>query len=298
MKLSVVIPCFNHGFRLPEKLRQLKAQTRRPDEIVIVDDASTDNTPAIIESLRSPIPIHSIRNDCNLKVPETCNRGVDACSGDHVFLTAADDDLIDSGAFARAEDAFANWIDDAAFWCTPSWFLNMDTGIGWHGGQMFNSMRWVPNYGAENMMKDGTYAAQGQTMVWRKAAFPWYRSRHRWQHDFLPPLQAALKYGFLYDPTTTVRLNTRSGSYCTAGRQTPAHAEALRAMVKDAEADSELRAAMQGSPLWGQFGFPILKAVKGTPFDAPGLRWHVWKHEMRRLVGRNIPVWLHKALMR
>jgi rhamnosyltransferase len=45
-RISVVIPTLNAGPRLPRLLAALRQQTRPPDEVVVVDSASTDNTPA------------------------------------------------------------------------------------------------------------------------------------------------------------------------------------------------------------------------------------------------------------
>lgn len=42
--ISIVIPSHNHGLKLAGCLRSINNQTRRPQEIIVVDDASTDNT--------------------------------------------------------------------------------------------------------------------------------------------------------------------------------------------------------------------------------------------------------------
>ena len=47
MKISVVIPAYNEEALLPECLRTLRSQTRQPDEIIVVDNNSTDATAQI-----------------------------------------------------------------------------------------------------------------------------------------------------------------------------------------------------------------------------------------------------------
>ena len=42
--LQVVITCYNQGRFLPESIGSVLSQTRRPDEILLIDDGSTDNT--------------------------------------------------------------------------------------------------------------------------------------------------------------------------------------------------------------------------------------------------------------
>jgi len=48
-KVSVVIPCYNHGEYLNEAVESILAQTFQDFEIIIVDDASTDGTRQFIE---------------------------------------------------------------------------------------------------------------------------------------------------------------------------------------------------------------------------------------------------------
>jgi Glycosyl transferase family 2 len=51
MLVSIVVPVYNRGALLVEAVNSAVAQTYRPIEVIIVDDASTDDTPRVIESL-------------------------------------------------------------------------------------------------------------------------------------------------------------------------------------------------------------------------------------------------------
>jgi glycosyltransferase involved in cell wall biosynthesis len=48
MKISIVIPCFNAAENLPQVISALNSQSIKPNEIIIADDGSTDNTKNII----------------------------------------------------------------------------------------------------------------------------------------------------------------------------------------------------------------------------------------------------------
>lgn len=48
MRISVIIPTYQHAKTLPECLNSIFAQTRSPDEIIVVNDGSTDGTDRLL----------------------------------------------------------------------------------------------------------------------------------------------------------------------------------------------------------------------------------------------------------
>ncbi len=90
--LSVILPNYNHGLFLPRAARALLAQEAPPDEIIIVDDGSSDNSRAVIEELAARHPtIRVLWNETNCGAIPTLNRGIAAATGRYVYLAAADD---------------------------------------------------------------------------------------------------------------------------------------------------------------------------------------------------------------
>ena len=51
--ISVVIPSFNAGRWIAASLDSVLAQTRPPDEVIVVDDGSTDDTAAVLARIAS-----------------------------------------------------------------------------------------------------------------------------------------------------------------------------------------------------------------------------------------------------
>ena len=67
--LSVVTPNYNHGHLIGRAIEAVLSQSRCPDEYLILDDASTDNSLEIIEHYASRHPfIRVLRNKQNLGV--------------------------------------------------------------------------------------------------------------------------------------------------------------------------------------------------------------------------------------
>ena len=85
---SVVIPAYNCAAFLPETLESVFAQTYRDLEIILVDDGSTDNTPAVVAPYLNRI--NYIRQK-NGGLPAARNTGIRAAKGEFIALLDADD---------------------------------------------------------------------------------------------------------------------------------------------------------------------------------------------------------------
>lgn len=93
IRLSAIIPNYNHGKFIGRAVDALLAQSVRPDEIIIVDDASTDDSRIVIESLRDrhPTLIRFVTHDVNLGAIAALNRGLAEVRGEYVYFGSADD---------------------------------------------------------------------------------------------------------------------------------------------------------------------------------------------------------------
>lgn len=93
MRISVAL-CTHNGERyLPQQLESLLAQTHLPDELVICDDASEDDTLAILETFaaRAPFPVRVQRNRQRLGVGGNFEQAIRLCQGNVICLSDQDD---------------------------------------------------------------------------------------------------------------------------------------------------------------------------------------------------------------
>ncbi len=89
--VSIVLPTYNGQRYLAESVESCRAQTYGNWELIIVDDASTDGTPAIIEEYqRKDGRIRSVRNETNRKLPASLNRGFAEARGEYLTWTSDD----------------------------------------------------------------------------------------------------------------------------------------------------------------------------------------------------------------
>ncbi len=86
--VSCIVPCFNGARYLDESLRSILAQTHRPLEVIVVDDGSTDDSPAVVRRYDGTVRYHRQEN----RGPAAaCNRGVALATGDFVAFLEQDD---------------------------------------------------------------------------------------------------------------------------------------------------------------------------------------------------------------
>jgi glycosyltransferase involved in cell wall biosynthesis len=92
--VSAVVPNFNYARYLRERLASIWAQTYPVQEIILLDDASTDDSPEVIAELEreSPVSLRVVRNEVNSgAVARQWARGVALAQGELVWIAEADD---------------------------------------------------------------------------------------------------------------------------------------------------------------------------------------------------------------
>lgn len=125
--LTAVVPNFNHGALIGEAIEALAKQTPCPDEIIVVDDGSTDNSVEILERLKLAYPmLRVVRLDKNRGAISAMNRGLQEARGRYVYFGAADD-ITRLGLFA-AMLAELERHPQAAFASCEATILDLDTG--------------------------------------------------------------------------------------------------------------------------------------------------------------------------
>lgn len=107
--LSVIVCNYNHAHFLPEALQSILDQSYRPLEVIVIDDASTDNSVEVIEAFVRTDPIVRLyRNERNQGAFAAANQGLHLATGDYVYWGAADDRVL-PGFFEKSMDMLAQY---------------------------------------------------------------------------------------------------------------------------------------------------------------------------------------------
>lgn len=93
MKLSVIVPTYNRGHLVARAVKSVLAQLMADDELIVVDDASTDDTEQVIRSIVDS-RIRYIRQTRNAGAGVARNIGTAAASGDLIAYLDSDDEWL------------------------------------------------------------------------------------------------------------------------------------------------------------------------------------------------------------
>lgn len=95
LKLSIIMPNYNHAQYISEAFDAIAGQSWKPFEVIICDDASTDNSVEVIEKIvkNSPI-VKLLKNEHNIGVTNSVNYALKHVSGDYLYIVSADDKIL------------------------------------------------------------------------------------------------------------------------------------------------------------------------------------------------------------
>lgn len=112
---SIIIPTYNYAHFLPGTLESVFLQQRNDIQLVLIDDASDDNTYQVIEPFLDRIEY--FRNEENLGAAGAWKVGLSRATGKYVIKLDADDAFL-PGHLDRVEEAFESYPDAAMVMCS------------------------------------------------------------------------------------------------------------------------------------------------------------------------------------
>jgi len=98
--VTFVVPCYKLAHYLKECVDSILQQDYADLEVIILDDQSPDDTPAVAATLTDP-RVRYIRNEVNLGHLRNYNRGIELARGRYLWLISADDKLRERNILGR-----------------------------------------------------------------------------------------------------------------------------------------------------------------------------------------------------
>lgn len=223
IKISAILPNYNDASFLPKALQSLLNQSSPLSEIIIVDDASTDESITIIKQFMQKYNnIHLVQHPENRGVSAALNTGIKHTTGDYLILCAADD-WYESHMVASAKQAIQQY-PHVGLICGDAIVNRFDMKINFKRTlpytkkndfitplefQQIAKQRYVGfNSGGGMLMKRSAIIEAG-------LLYP----ETRWHSDWLLYFVIAMRYGIYYIDKVFIHINMRQTSY-SEGKKT------------------------------------------------------------------------------
>ncbi len=191
----MVIPTFNASQLVSEAAESVLAQDPRPDQVLVVDDGSTDATALVMERFAGRVEY--IRQP-NRGPSAARNAGLAHLRTDMVVFLDADDFLL-PGALARR---YALLADCGAAWGYTDGWVQETTGAQ----RLFSRAYPPPSFGAQGLIFSDllcrNFITTGAAVLRRQALLDigGFDEDLGWMEDWDLWLRLALRYPVRYDP--------------------------------------------------------------------------------------------------
>ena len=101
-KISVIIPTYNRVHYISKAIESVTAQTYTDWELIIIDDASTDNTHHVVKNyIENDMRIRYIRQPKNVGISRNRNTGIAVATGMYIAMLDSDDVWLDKEKLAK-----------------------------------------------------------------------------------------------------------------------------------------------------------------------------------------------------
>lgn len=216
--LSVIIPNYNHAQYVGDQIHAVLDQDFREFQLILIDDASTDNSIEVIESAIGDDPrVKFIRNPTNQGALPSFEIGLKHATGKYLYLGGADDLLL-QGFFSKSISMLERFPQAGLCTCDP--------GVLKEEQRKYVPLKWSeePTYLSPMQIAERLNGGfiWGIGTIIRKDAFlavGGYRPELRWHCDWFAWLAAAFRYGICYIPGPLAAMRARKESFSNSGRR-------------------------------------------------------------------------------
>lgn len=218
--IAVIVPNWNDARFLPRCLGSVLEQETPADQLVVVDDGSTDDSVSLIRTIiSSNNRAQLIVNASNLGVYQAVDRGLERVRCDYVLFLAANDFVL-PGIFARAKTCLSR-SPGVGLWSAMVWRVDeADNVVRLHPSPVIalNDREYSPEQCVELANRIGNWFT-GTTLIYRRDALQAagaFDPAFRGAADFITALEVASHHGAAYSPEPFGAFRIHTGSHSSA----------------------------------------------------------------------------------
>lgn len=210
------MPNHNHAAYLEGALRAQLDQSRPPDEIIVVDDASTDDSCALVAKIAAAAPaVRLLRLDRNRGPLYAVACGLREATGTYVSFAAADD-VVGRDFAARSLAILASFPEAAFCFSDPSELVGDEGRVREFPLFLSDRPRFFTPDQVETILRRNFFSFSSNTIIYRRQTFlsvGGFRGELDWQAEWFTNHVLAFRYGVCYVPAALAHLRVRSDSY-------------------------------------------------------------------------------------
>lgn len=299
--IAVVVPNRNDARYIPRCLHSVFDQQVPADELIVVDDQSTDDSVVVIRGLIAGRPAaRLVECSVNLGTMNALNEGLRRARSDYVVFLASNDYVV-PGLFARAKACLSGPIPPG-LWSAMVWTVDEHDRL----------LRLHPS--AVVALRDAVLAPErcvrlahrlgnwftGTTVVYRRDALQaigGFDLAYKGLSDLIAALTVASIHGAAFSPEPLGVMREHTGGYLA---RTLADLPALETMFtrlreRGPAVSARLFSGSFLARLEHRFRFAGLRASRATRIAEIAARTPNWRGSALRLVDRSVPVSLPRA---
>jgi hypothetical protein len=295
--ITVILTNYNHARYLSDSLEAIRAQTRPADQIVVIDDGSTDDSLAVIRSFATRQPnVLVIENGTNRGVQTAIARALGAATGDYVVWAAADDKLMPQ-FLERGETLLRKYPEAGLVFSRLATFVDGTTKERHYEGDDASMIAFnlgaKPTYldpaGLMKRLESSYLWLSGNTVIANRRKLldvGAFIPELEWHSDWFAFYAVALRYGACAIPETLAMIRVLPETYSASGMRDPKRQKAVLGAILDAfgrPGNEDLRRRLVARPcIISPFGLEILRVLSTRPRDFDVLlRYLTWLADRR-----------------
>ena len=222
--ISVVMPNYNDAHVLPVSLKALLEQSYPPVELILIDDASTDNSIEVIQFFSKQYPaIKLMRNETNMGPVGSFLKGWECAKGDYLYFAAADDHVL-PGFFEKSMALLEQYPEAGV--CSGIGVFNQGKKVFETPSPPYISKK--PTYLSPQEVLNAyikkNWIIMGNTALWKTEATRKLKGFPKELTNILDEftlLMVSLNFGACFIPETMAVYNIRDNSFSSKYRGNP-----------------------------------------------------------------------------
>ncbi len=222
-RISIILCNYNHARYLPDALEAIATQSQPPDEFILIDDGSTDDSWDIISSYARRFPfIKNHRNETNRGVVYSANRAFELSTGEYVHWAAADDRML-PGFIQYSSEAMTNYPHAGLCCSIPAFFK--DSASNLHYSKLTTALEGETSYLSPKalapIISSSNFWIAGHTTIFRRSSIAdagHYHYNLKWHCDWFALYVIAARSGICYVDRPLAAMRLSDTTYSSSGK--------------------------------------------------------------------------------